>query len=108
MTKAQYFEMCEMLSSEPINSEIPVEIDDFPELVQTAFTLYYMLRDIWDPMGGNYMGKDMSSIFDFFDLYEIDKSERLLMLTFIRQMDGCRSKVISDRQKAREASSKKA
>ena len=28
MTKEQYFEMCEMMGSEPVEDEIPVEFDD--------------------------------------------------------------------------------
>ena len=32
MTKEAYFEMCEMLGSEPLESEIPLELDDFPDL----------------------------------------------------------------------------
>ena len=101
MTKAQYYEMCEMLGSEPIASEIPVEINDFPELVQTAFTLYYMLRDIWDPMGGNYLGKDYSIVFNLFDLYNIDPQDRLLAMGLLQFVDSVRSKTIAEKIKNR-------
>lgn len=108
MTKEQYFEMCEQLGTEPVESEIPVEYSDFPAIVQTAFTIYYMLRDIWDPMGGNYMGKDTSVLFEFFNLYEIEHAERLLIVGLIQQMDNVRSKIISEKQKQlKEASSNK-
>ena len=43
MTKEQYFEMCEMLGSQPVDSEIPVELDDFPVEVQQAFLVYKQL-----------------------------------------------------------------
>lgn len=59
MDKQAYFEMCEMLGSEPIDDEIPVEADDFPELVQKALHIYSYLPDIWEGMSGTYMGKDL-------------------------------------------------
>jgi hypothetical protein len=60
MDKQAYFEMCEMLGSEPLEDEIPIEIDDFPGLVQEALHLYSYLSDIWEGMSGTYMGKDLS------------------------------------------------
>lgn len=108
MTKDRYFEMCEALGSEPVESEIPVDMEDFPDEVQQAFQIYYLLKDIWDTMGGNYLGKDTSTLFDFFDLYEIEKPNRLLIVSLIQHMDAARSKLISQKQKAKEPSSKKA
>lgn len=108
MTKERYFEMCEALGSEPLESEIPIEIDDFPEEVQQAFQIYYLLKDIWDTMGGNYLGKDTTTLFNFFDLYDIDKPNRLIIVSLIQQMDYARSRLISQKQKAKEPSSKKA
>lgn len=108
MTKEHYFEMCEALGSEPVESEIPVDMEDFPEEVQQAFQIYYLLKDIWDTMGGNYLGKDTSVLFQFFDLYDIEKPNRLLIVGLIQQMDYARSKLISQKQKSKEPSSKKA
>jgi len=108
MTKEHYFEMCEALGSEPEESEIPIDMEDFPEEVQQAFQIYYLLKDNWDTMGGNYLGKDTSTLFNFFDLYDIEKPNRVLILSLIQQMDYARSKLISQKQKAKEPSSKKA
>jgi hypothetical protein len=58
MTKETYFEMCEMLNQEPLDAEIPVDINDFSDLVQHCFMAYGILPDRWDSMGGGYMGKD--------------------------------------------------
>ena len=77
MTKDRYFEMCEALGSEPEESEIPIDMEDFPEEVQQAFQIYYLLKDNWDTMGGNYLGKDTSTLFNFFDLYDIEKPKSL-------------------------------
>ena len=101
MTKDKYFEMCEMMGSEPVDSEIPVEIEDFPELVIQCFLIYRMLPDIWDTMNGNYLGKDYNLIFNLFKLYGLDESEHLPAINFLQEMDSCRGKVISEKLKAK-------
>lgn len=99
MTKDAYFEMCRQLGEEPIESEIPLELEDFPDLVQSAFIIYGILSDNWDPMGGNYLGKDYSLVFNLFDLYNIEQGDRLLCLNMLQHMDGIRSKSIADKLK---------
>jgi len=99
MTKAMYFEMCEQLGQEPIEEEIPFELDDFPELAQTAFFIYGILNDIWDPMGGNYLGKNYSLVFDLFDLYDVPQTDRLLCMDMLQHMDSVRSKSIAEKLK---------
>ena len=101
MTKDTYFEMCEMLGEEPLEEEIPVDINDFPELVQQCFMIYRLLQDVWEPMGGSYMGKDFNIVFDLFDLYEIPQEERLLAISFMQSMDNVRSKLVSDKLKSK-------
>ena len=101
MTKETYFEMCEMLGSEPLESEIPLELEDFPDLVQQVFVIYNTLADIWDPMGGNYLGKDYGIVFNLFELYDlVDREEKLLAMEVLRRIDYTRSKLISEKQKA--------
>lgn len=95
MTKDVYFEMCDALGSEPLEEEIPIDLEDFPHEVRVAFNIYYMLTDIWDAMGGNYMGKDTSVLFNFFDLYDIDRPDRLFIVELLQHMDRARAKVIS-------------
>lgn len=98
MTSEHYFEMCEMLGTEPIDSEIPVDLSDLPNFAQLIFQIYFMLRDIWEPMSGAYMGKDLSNIFDFFRLYDLEKEEQILGLTLLQYMDHFRSKLISSKK----------
>lgn len=105
MTKEKYFELCDMLQSEPLDSEIPVEMSDFPPLVQEVFQIYYMLTDIWDTMGGSYLGKNLSNVFQFFHLYDLSDEEQVLALTFIQSMDGARRALISAKIKANKPSS---
>ncbi len=108
MTKDSYYEMCEMLNTEPQEDQIPVEFVDFPDDIQQCFKIYYMLRDIWDPMGGNYLGKDMSTIFDLFRLYDMEKPEQLFTIDVIQVIDYERGVVIKSKQKPIEPQAKKA
>lgn len=101
MTKDMYFEMCEQLGQEPVEDEIPFELSDFPDIVQSTFIIYGILSDNWDPMGGNYMGKDYSIVFNLFELYDIDSVDRLLCMNMLQHMDGVRSKSISEKIKAK-------
>lgn len=101
MTKEMYFEMCDQLGTNPIEEEIPVELNDFPELVQTCFIMYNYLTDNWDSMGGNYLGKDYSIVFNLFDVYNVDITDRLLSLEFLQRMDSIRSNIVSEKIKQR-------
>ncbi len=98
MTKDVYFEMCEALGTEPVESEIPVEFDDLPGFIQESFSFYWLLRDVWDPVGGNYLGKDMSMLFEIFKLYDIEKAEKLLHVRVIQQIDQSRTKLLQSKK----------
>jgi len=93
--------MCEMLGEQPSDDNIPVEIEDFPDLVVQCFIIYRTLADIWDTMNGNYLGKDYSLLFKLLDLYNFEQCEHLLALQFIQEMDACRAKIISEKLKAK-------
>lgn len=107
MTKQTYFEMCEMLGQEPIDDEIPVELSDFPDLVQTCFHIYSMLQDSWDSMAGAYLGKNYTIVFDLFKAYSIFDEEQLLAISFLQQMDIVRQKIVSDKIKSKTPATKK-
>lgn len=95
MTKDAYFEMCEMLGSEPIDSEIPVDYTDFPITVQQAFSIYSKLRDEWDYMNGVYLGKSYNGILDILILLEVPVEDRKTMFELITLIDGYRAKAIA-------------
>jgi len=99
MTKQAYFEMCEMMNSEPVESEIPVEFEDFPLEVQQAFNAYRMLRDEWDTMNGNYLGKSLIGIKDVLEATEIEQSEQKFIVMLIRMIDSVRSDEINNKKK---------
>ena len=99
MTKDQYFEMCEMLGSDPLESEVPVEFEDFPIEVQQAFNAYRMLRDEWDTMNGNYLGKSLIGVKDVLEATEIEQSEQKFIIMLIRMIDTVRSDEINNKKK---------
>ena len=105
MTKDAYFEMCEALGNEPLESEIPVDFDEFPLEVQQAFNAYKMLRDEWDTMSGNYLGKSLIGVKDILEATEIDVSEHKLIIMLIRIIDNVRSEEINNKKKMQEPAS---
>jgi hypothetical protein len=90
MTKQQYFEMCETLGSEPVEEEIPVEYQDFPDEIQLAISIYRLLRDEWEYMGGTYTGKNLNGIFELFEVYNIDQVDKKYYLELIHVIDAIR------------------
>lgn len=96
MTKETYFEMCEALGSEPIDSEIPVEYDDFPLEVQEAIRIYNNLQDNWDYMGGNYIGKNLNGFKDILSIFEVDPQDYRAVYELIMRIDRIRAKSIHD------------
>lgn len=92
MDKESYYEMCEMLGTEPDPNEIPVEFEDLHLDVQEAFTMYNMLSDMWDTMNGSYMGKNYAGFIDIMELHGID--DKKLMFSLVKEIDKYRSKAL--------------
>ena len=103
MTKDSYFEMCEMMGTEPVEEDIPVEISDFPDEVQVAFQVYQALQDHWEGMSGTYMGKNLTGIVDIMELYEVDKDTRKQTLEFITMIDRERMTQYDQKRKQEES-----
>lgn len=82
MTREQYFDMCEMLGSEPVEEEIPVELTDLSLEAQQAMELASFLPDRIDGFSGMYLGKDMGGLGDLFEVLSI--SDRYHVLLFLR------------------------
>lgn len=93
-----YFEMCETLGTEPVESEIPVEFEDFPLEVQQAFGVYRMLRDEWDTMNGLYLGKSLIGIKDILEATEVEPDEHKLVVMLVRMIDSVRSEEINRKE----------
>lgn len=95
MTKQHYFEMCEMLGSEPIDSEIPVELEDFPVEMQEVMEIYSLLQDNWDTMSGNYLGKNLGSLSEIFKISAVDFQDYKHYLILVKLIDTVRSNEIN-------------
>lgn len=96
MTKDVYFEMLEQLGSEPIDSEIPIEMEDLPSQAQVAFKIYYLLQDKWDYMSGNYIGKDYGELTSALKIYNVATEDAQLVYELLHVIDNIRSKQIAD------------
>jgi hypothetical protein len=96
MTKSAYFEMCEMLNSDPIESEIPVDYEDFYIDVQEALSIYNKLRDEWDHMNGNYLGKSYAGLLDIFTILEVPKEDHKTLFSLLSIIDSHRIKAMAD------------
>lgn len=79
MTRDRYLSMCEQLGKEPIESEIPPDGEDFPDVVIQALDTFNMLGDRMYPEIG-YMGKDYTNLSYFIEQYEPEDKEFFLVL----------------------------
>lgn len=91
--------MCEMLGSEPIESEIPIEFGDLPDEVQEAIYVYNMLQDNWDTMNGGYLGKNFAGVSDIFDIAQVD--DKITTFRIIQILDHIRAKIINSKKPAK-------
>jgi hypothetical protein len=96
MTKEAYFEMCAELGTEPVDEEIPVDFEDFYVDVQQALGIYQKLRDEWDTMNGNYMGKNYAGLRDILSLLDVPVEDQRTMFELIGIIDQHRSQAIAD------------
>lgn len=98
MTKEQYFDMCEQLGSEPIESQIPVEYEDLLVEIQEALRIYNVLQDNWDYMNGNYIGKILIGFKDVLEIFEIPREDYKSIYEIIIQIDRIRQKIIFNKK----------
>jgi hypothetical protein len=105
MTKDRYFEMCELMGNEPIESEIPVEFDDFPLEVQQALMVYRMLRDEWEGFNGMYLGKSYAGLTEIFEYSQVEVCDRSFILSVIKLIDTTRSAELNKRQEQQKPAS---
>lgn len=103
MTKEAYFEMCEMMNSEPIEEQIPLDFEDLFLEAQLAFSIYYKLRDEWDGFNGNYLGKNYSGLLDLFTILEVPVEDHKTMYSIIGIIDFYRSKLIQSKKPTKDA-----
>jgi len=106
MTKERYYEVCEALGSEPIEEEIPIELEDLPLDVMVAYGVYDRLRDVYDNFNGNYLGKDTTNIFTICKLLDIPEEEYKDIWDIISLLDKHRGSVLQQELSKQRAASK--
>lgn len=79
MTAEKYFSMMEQLGKEPIESEIPPDWEDLPEIAIDAINTWNHLGDRVYPEIG-YIGKDYTNLDHWIELYQITDKEFFLQL----------------------------
>ena len=84
MTKNRYLEMMEQLGNDPIESEIPPDTGDFPEIVLEAIETFNSMGDRVYPEIG-YIGKDYINLPYYVRNYKIDDEE--LFLEILLRLD---------------------
>jgi hypothetical protein len=99
MTKEMYLEMCEQLGTDPVDEEMPVDLEDLPVEVQQAMFVYRMLKDEWEGFNGLYLGKSYIGLTEILHYTEIDTEDHKIILTLIKIIDNIRSHLINEKQK---------
>jgi hypothetical protein len=93
------------MGNEPNPDEIPVEIDDLPEEIQTVFDLYVKLPDRWDTFNGVYQGKDLTCLGVILDIKKVE--DRATALDLILMIDAAREQQLAKKRKQAEQRKKK-
>lgn len=97
--------MCELMGQDPVEEDIPLDLEDLAYQTQLALEVYQYLSENWVETA--YLGKNINGISEVFDILEIDsKYDRLLILRFIRIIDAHQSKKIGEKIKAETRRSK--
>lgn len=97
--------MCETMGMEIEEDKIPVELSDFPELIQQIFSIYNLLLDHWDGMSGVFFGKRLEGLKDIFEIYQLDDYERVYTLGLIKHLDSVRSKIYAEQREQQQKAS---
>lgn len=101
MTKQQYFEMCEMLGTEPDEKEVPVEYEDLHSEIHESLNIYSKLKDDWDSMSGSYLGKNFIGITEIFNIYSVPEEDRRTIFELLNLIDSIRAKMINSKKKTK-------
>lgn len=83
MTKEAYYLMCSELGTEPNDTEVPVDLEDMPVEVETAYHVYNLLPDKIDSFNGVYYGKALEHIPTILDFLVIDSRKDIFKIILI-------------------------
>ena len=83
MTKEAYYLMCSELGTEPKDTEAPVDLDDMPVEVETAYHVYNLLPDKIDSFNGIYYGKALEHCPSILEFLEVDSKKDIFKIILI-------------------------
>ena len=101
----KYLAVCEQLNQEPDPEKMPPSMDSFPLEVQEAFFLHRMLSDRWDGSSGFYMGKDLSALKTYLDVYKIFDPQQTLY--FLKHIEHEHSSMLNEKVKKEHEAAKR-
>ena len=84
MTKSRYLEMMEQLGNDPIESEIPPDAEDFPDIVLEAIETFNSMGDRIYPEIG-YIGKDYTNLSYYMKIFKVEDED--LFLSILLKLD---------------------
>ena len=77
MTRDRYLTMCKQLGKEPLDTEIPPDWEDFPDIVIQALNTFNMMGDrVVADIG--YLGKDYTNLPIFMEVWGVEDKELFL------------------------------
>lgn len=98
MTRDRYFTMVEQMGTEPVDSEIPPDLDDLPDIVINAISTFNSLGDRVYPEVG-YTGKDYTNLPFFIEMYDLGSTDIEYFLDILNWLDGRAIKKSSEQMK---------
>lgn len=100
--------MCNALGNAPIEEEIPISFEDFPQFLQQILQIYFMLPSQLVGMEGTFVGKDLSILPFLIDTYKLPY--KLLTVEIIQMCSNIQANHLYEqrkqKQKAKESQKK--
>lgn len=92
--------MCEALGTTPVESEIPVDMADFPEEIRQAIKMWHALPDDIDHFNGGYYGKKLHYYKAIFELYDIPKEDYLHYYNWVFLVNTLKVRHVQDKKRS--------
>lgn len=89
---------------EPRDEDIPMDPSFLSLEAQQTLIVLNSLPDLWDGMGGNWLGKDYSGLGAILDIYEVEDRKRVFEL--LKTAETELSKYYAQKRKEQESLSK--
>lgn len=83
MTKERYLELCEELGSEPVDSEMPLDLYDMPVEVEQAYHVYSILPANFDSFSGVYYGKYLDQAPKLMELMCVEPKQEIMKVLIL-------------------------